>query len=98
MNDFILEILKATKNGAETEQALQNNKGYHNKSKEQLISCPKCKTVWEWNQYNRKYAKEESSQYYYVDFPHYGKPQEICPKCKKGRKSNTRVEINYTQE
>lgn len=100
MNDFILEILQATEIGTADNYMKQVNytkKVKNKKILDQLISCPKCRTVWQWNHNNRNYSREEGPQYYYVDFPHYGKPKEICPKCKKVTAINNDTDTNLEQ-
>ena len=57
-----------------------------------MISCPTCKQVWEWNNYDRANYKINEAQHYYIDFPHYGKPVEKCPKCKDRKKRNILTE------
>lgn len=50
---------------------------------EELKSCNKCRTVWQYaTAFVNPYANK-SGPAYYKDFPHYGLPKDTCPRCKE---------------
>ena len=69
----------ATEGGEPTRREQQS--GNYTNCHEKLRVCPECRIVWEGvvSTGNVKAYTE-----YYSDFPRYGKPEIVCPKCSGG--------------